>query len=412
MDAVAYTGLHLLLAFLAGLLLAGVWGLGRIRALERENARLAAKLAAEREKSEWLVGSKDELAQVFTALTSRSLQESSRTLVERTQELLSGLDRQLDGRLGAHKAELAGLVGPLRENLEKLERQVGELESKRQGAYGSLEEQLRALAEQQRALQQATTTLGQALKSSSARGQWGELQLKRVVELAGMTAHVDYAEQVSTAQGRPDLVVYLPGGGVLPVDAKASLAAYLEALEAEDEASRKVKLKEHARQLRARVRELASKAYWQAFETAPDFVVLFVPSEAALAAAFEADASLLDDALAQKVLPASPVTLLALLKSVAYGWQQRELSDNARQIARWGQLLIQRMDTLLNALNDVGKGLEKSTAAYNRAVGSYQKRLAPLLRRLRDDLGEAEGVEPEPLDLSLRTASNEMKPED
>jgi len=395
MDAVAYTGLHLLLAFLAGLLLAGVWGLGRVRALERENARLAAALAAEREKSEWLVGSKDELAQVFTALTSRSLQESSRTLVERTQELLSGLDRQLDGRLGAHKAELAGLVGPLRENLEKLERQVNELESKREGAYGSLEEQLRALAEQQRALQEATTTLGQALKSSSARGQWGELQLKRVVELAGMTAHVDYAEQVSTAQGRPDLVVYLPGGGVLPVDAKAPLAAYLEALEADTEAGRKAKLKEHARQLRARVRELASKAYWQAFETAPDFVVLFVPSEAALAAAFEADASLLDDALAQKVLPAGPVTLLAVLKAVAYGWRQQELSENARQIAAEGKLLVERLARFNASLADVGKSLEKSVAAYNRAVGSYRSRLEPLARRFSQRVGAEEEL-PEP----------------
>ncbi len=395
MNVAVYTGLHLLLAFLAGLLLAGAWGLWRVRTLEREDARLAAELAAERQKSEWLLGAKDELAQVFTALTSRSLNESNRTLVERTQELLSRLDKQLDGRLGTHKAELAGLVGPLRENLQKLERQVSELEAKREGAYGSLEEQLRALAEQQQSLQQAATTLGQALKSSSARGQWGELQLKRVVELAGMNEHVDFDVQLHTPAGRPDLVTHLPGGGEIIVDAKAPLTAYLEAVEAIDEPVRKAKLKEHARQLRARVRELASKGYWQAFDTTPDFVVIFVPSEAALAAALEADGSLLDDALAQKVLPASPVTLLALLKSVAYGWQQQELSENARQIATEGKLLVERLARFNASLADVGKSLEKSVAAYNRAVGSYQSRLAPLAQRFSERVGAKEEL-PEP----------------
>ncbi len=398
----AYGLVHLALAFLLGALLTGLLALWRLGALGRENARLAAELTAEREKTQWLLGAKDELAQTFSALTNRALAENTRTLVERTRELLGQLDGQLQGRLGAHKAELSGLVGPLRENLNRLENQVNELEKSRRGAYGGLLQQLRSLAKQQDELQRATTTLGEALKSSSARGRWGELQLRRVVELAGMTAHVDFEEQAQTAAGRPDMVVHLPGGGVLPVDAKAPLAAYLEALAAGSDAERRQKLGEHARQLRARVRELAAKGYWQAFANAPEFVVVFVPSEAALAAAFEADGKLFDDALALRVLPAGPVTLLALLKSAAYGWQQQELSENARRITDAVRVLVGRLDTLTGALADVGRGLEKSVSAYNRAVGSYQTRLSPALRRLRELLGEEDAAELDPLDHALR----------
>ncbi len=406
MEAV-YGPVHLALAFLLGALLTGSLALWRLGAQGRENARLAAELAAEREKAEWLLGAKDELAQTFSALTSRALAENTRTLVERTRELLGQLDGQLQGRLGAHKTELSGLVGPLRENLNRLENQVNELEKSRQGAYGGLLQQLRSLAKQQEELQRATTTLGEALKSSSTRGRWGELQLRRVVELAGMTAHVDFEEQAQTSAGRPDMVVHLPGGGVLPVDAKAPLAAYLEALAAGSDAERRQKLSEHARQLRARVRELAAKGYWRAFDNAPEFVVVFVPSEAALAAAFEADGKLFDDALAQRVLPAGPVTLLALLKSAAYGWQQQELSENARRITDAVRVLVGRLDTLTGALADVGRGLEKSVSAYNRAVGSYQTRFSPALRRLRDLLGEEDAAELEPLDHALRPPPGE-----
>ena len=414
----AYTALHLALTFLLGLALAGALAAGRgaawarrERALVRELERARAQLEAERAKNAWIEGAKGELADAFVALSHRNLEQSARSLAERSAELLGRLEDQLNGRLGTHKAELAGLVGPLREHLARLEAQVRALEEKREGAYGRLAEQLRALAEQQRTLQQATTTLGQALRSSSARGQWGELQLRRVVELAGMKAHVDFDVQVHTSAGRPDLVVRLPGGALLPVDAKAPLAAYLAALEAESDAERAARLAEHARALRARVKELAAKAYWNAFDPGPDLVVVFVPSEAALAAAFEADGRLLDDAIAQKVLPAGPVTLVALLKAVAYGWQQQALSENARRIADSGRVLIERLDTLTGALAEVGRGLEKSVNAYNRAVGSFQSRLAPALRRFRDHLGEDEGSEPSPLDLALRPPPNHEEPE-
>ncbi|WP_457637650.1 DNA recombination protein RmuC [Oceanithermus sp.] len=393
MDAAVFGQINPLLTFVLGGLLVGLVALWRFSRLSRENARLSAELASEREKTKWLLGTKDELAQVFSALASSTLEKSSRSLVERTQELLGRLDRQLAGQLGSHKAELAGLVEPLRENLNKLEKQVLELEQKRESAYGSLEEQLRELAWQQQELRQATTTLGTALKGSSARGLWGELQLKRIIELAGMTAHVDFEEQVHTAQGRPDLAVYLPGGGQLPVDAKAPLAAYLKAVEADDEAEKRRLLGEHARQVRARVRELAGKEYWRGFAEAPEFVVLFVPSEAALAAAFEADGKLLDDAMARRVLIAGPVTLLALLKAVAYGWQQRELSENARHLAEAGQELVERFERFSKSLAEVGAGLQKSLEAYNRTVGSYRSRLLPAARRFAERAGRELGEE-------------------
>lgn len=410
----AYTALHLVLAFLLGSALAGIlaaWRAGawarRERELTHQLARAQAELEAERAKSTWIEDAKGELADAFVALSQRSLERGARSLAERSAELLDRLQDQLGGRLSTHKAELDALVSPLREHLSHLEATVQRLEEKREGAYGRLAEQLRALAEQQRTLQQATTTLGQALRSSSARGQWGELQLRRVVELAGMAPHVDFDVQLHTPVGRPDLVVYLPGGALLPVDAKAPLAAYLAALEAKSDGERAARLAEHARALRARIKELAAKAYWQAFDPAVELVVVFVPSEAALAAAFEADGRLLDDALAMKVLPAGPVTLVALLKAVAYGWQQQALSENARRIAKSGRALIERLDTLTKALGDVGHGLEKSVTAYNRAVGSFQSRLSPALRRFRADLGAEEGPEPEPLDHALRPPPRE-----
>jgi len=413
----AYTALHLLLAFLLGLALAGAlaawrgaaWA-RRERSLLRELERARAELEAERAKNAWIEGAKGELADAFVALSHRNLEQSARALAERTAELLGRLENQLGGNLNTHKAQLEGLVAPLREHLTRLEAQVRALEEKREGAYGRLAEQLRSLAEQQRTLEQATTTLGQALRSSSARGQWGELQLRRVVELAGMAAHVDFDVQVHTPAGRPDLVVRLPGGAVLPVDAKAPLAAYLAALEAASDGERAARLNEHARALRARIKELAAKGYWKAFDPAPDLVVVFVPSEAALAAAFEADGTLLDDAVAQKVLPAGPVTLVALLKAVAFGWQQQALSDNARRVAEAAGVLVQRLDTLTGALADVGKGLEKSVAAYNRAVGSYQARLGPAARDLRELLGREDPEDPQPLERDLRVPPHEEGP--
>jgi len=392
-------GYFVWLALGVGLLL-GI-GLGYALAAERctplreRLARVEALWRAEREKNRWTEEAKDTLAQVFQLLTAKSLESAHQRLVEAARDLFGRLDQTLGGQLGKHRAELETLVTPLREALGRLEERIRELEREREGAYGALAEQLRLLMEEHGALKEAASALKAALKAEGTRGRWGELQLRRVVELAGMTEHVDFDSQVSTPRGRPDLVVHLPGGGVIPVDAKAPMSAFLEALEADDPRLRREKLREHARALRARIRELAEKAYWQAFERTPELVVVFVPSEAALQAAFEADPELFEDALEKRVLPASPVTLLALLRSVAQGWRELRLGEEARKIAEDARELISRLSTLNGHLGELGRKLSGSVEAYNRAVGSLERRLLPLANRINRSLGEGE-LEPPP----------------
>jgi len=377
-----------LLAAGAGFLLGVI--LGYLLAERRLGARLAraeAALAAEREKHRWTEEAKATLAEAFQALAAQNLEAAHRRLVEETQTLLSGLDRQLSGRLGSHQAELARLIQPVRESLDRLQSELARQEREREGAFQALAQHLKLLSAEQGELKAAATALKEALRSPSARGHWGELQLRRVVELAGMAPHVDFEIERNTSQGRPDLVVYLPGGGVIAVDAKAPMNAYLKALEAR-EPERTRLLAEHARALRARIRDLAGKAYWKAFAKSPELVVVFVPSEAALSAALAADGGLLEDALKHRVLPASPVTLLALLKSVAFGWREVRLGEEARRVAEEARSLVGRFATFTGHLSELGRRLSASVDAYNQAIGSYRRRLLPLAERLADRLGE------------------------
>jgi len=358
-------------------------------------ARLEAALRAEREKTEWTEEAKDTLAQAFQLLAAKNLEAANAELFKAAKTLFSDIDRELSSRLSHHTTEVKSLTEPLGDALRRLEAAFREIEREREGAYRALREQIEQLRQEQRALRETTAGLKAALKSERSRGQWGELQLRRVVELAGMASHVDFELQKTTEKGRPDLLVYLPEGGVIPVDAKAPMSAFLEALEAKDPALREKKLKEHARALQKRVEELAQKAYWKAFDPAPELVVAFVPSEAALQAALEADPDLLDRALAQNVLLASPVTLLALLKSVAYGWRQHALGQEARKVAEAARLVLKRLGPFQGHLGELGKKLEASVAAYNRAVASYHKRIQPLADRLAERLGEALPEPPE-----------------
>lgn len=258
------------------------------------------------------------------------------------------------------------------------------LESKREGAYKGLEEQLRQLSTTHDSLQKTTVSLTQALRSPTVRGRWGELQLRRVVEMAGMVKNVSYREQVSADNGRPDMITYLPNGGMLPLDAKVPLEAYLDAMESEDSNERKVKLTSHAKAMKDRVRELSRKQYWDQFEQSPDFVVMFVPNEACLGAAFELDPGLLDFAINQRVLITTPVTLLALLKAVAHGWQQHQITENSRKIAEQGKELYQRLTVLFEHLTDLRKNLNRTVGSFNRTVGSLESRLLPSARRFEE----------------------------
>jgi DNA recombination protein RmuC len=334
----------------------------------------------------WTRSAKEQFKDAFKALATDELEAKSRQLKD------------------AARDELGGVVAPLKEELSKLDRQVRDLEAKREGAYSSLGTQLEGLHKLQDALRQQTTTLAQALKSPTVRGRWGEFHLRRLVELSGMERHVDFSEQEATeSRSRPDMVIRLPERGIVPVDSKVPLDAFLKAMEAESEEARKAYLVEHAQAMRARVRELAQRAYWDQFETTPEVVVMFVPVEASLSAAFQADRDLFEFAFQNKVLVTSPIALFALLKAVAFGWQQQQVAQNAEEIAAQGKTFYERAMVFVNHLAGVGKALEGSVKKYNEAVASLDGRLLPSARRLRDlGIGSADVDPPAPVDLQPR----------
>jgi len=344
--------------------------------LQRENE----KLKIERAQLQKL----REMREAFEALAGQTLQSNSGEFLKHAREQLAGMLGQLRGDWRTQKAELRNLVDPLKENLTSMDGYVRELERKREGAYQRLQEQLQNLATTHSELQTTTINLSQALKSPTVRGRWGEMQLRRVVEMAGMVKHVTYDEQVTTDGGRPDMIAYLPNGGVLPVDSKVPLAAYLDAMEAKDEETRRTKLGKHAKAMQDRIQELSQKKYWEQFDNTPDFVVMFVPNEACLGAAFEINPSLLEYGIEKHVLISTPVTLLALLRAVAYGWQQQQITENARQIAEQGRELYRRLETFIGHMAELRKDLNKTVDGYNKAVGSLERRLLPAARRFEE----------------------------
>lgn len=334
--------------------------------LRIEIAELNKEREADTEKLGWLNDAQQQMRETFEALAGRTLQSNSEEFLKRSDQKLSSV------------------IIPLKENLASLDKQVRSLESKREGAYKGLEEQLRQLSTTHESLQKTTVSLTQALRSPTVRGRWGELQLRRVVEMAGMVKNVSFTEQVNIDNGRPDMISHLPNGGILPLDAKVPLEAYLDAMETDDDNIRKIKLSSHAKAMKGRVRELSQKQYWDQFEQAPDFVVMFVPNEACLGAAFEFDPSLLDFAIQHRVLIATPVTLIALLKAVAYGWQQYQITENSRKIAEQGKELYQRLSILFSHFTDLQKNLNRTVESYNKVIGSFESRLLPSARRFEE----------------------------
>ncbi|MFW5855262.1 MAG: DNA recombination protein RmuC [Thermodesulfobacteriota bacterium] len=356
-----------------------------IEALRIERAGIQAARTADAEKLQWAETARDQMRDAFEVLAHRILKSNSEAFLNRAGENTRSLLNQFKGDWNLQKAEIRQLVDPVKENLTVLDSHLRELEQKREGAYEGLRTQLNQLSRTQAELQTATVTLTQALKSSTIRGRWGEIQLRRVVEMAGMVKHVDFSEQVQGGDtGRPDMVVHLPHGGKLPVDSKAPLEAYLEAAGSEDEGFRSRRLADHAKALQGRVRELSQKKYWSQFEEAPDFVVMFIPNEACLSAAFEKDPGILEYAVDQRVLVTTPVTLIALLRSVAWGWQQHRMTENARRIAEEGKELFRRMETFIGHLGDLGIHLNRTLDGFNRSVGSLERRLVPAMRRFQE----------------------------
>lgn len=324
----------------------------------------------------------------FGALSAEALRANNATFLEQAQLLLGELQAKGGGDLELKRQAVEQLVDPIRRGLEQVDQKLAALDQSRAASQGALEAMLRGMGEAQQSLTAGTQQLVNALRSPTGRGQWGEMQLRRVVELAGMAEHADFVlqETVNGDDGshRPDLVVRLPGEKVVVVDAKAPLSAYLDAINATEDARREELLDHHARQVRAHVEHLAQKDYANQFEAAPDFVILFLPGEAFFAAACQRDPSLLDDAVAKGVIPASPTTLITLLKAVHFGWQQERINRNAEEIRDLGLELHDRMSLLTEHLVRMRRSLENTVRSYNEAMGSLERRVLPAARRFRE----------------------------
>jgi len=368
------------------------------RAVDVRAAALEKEREAAEEKLRWVGTAEEKLREVFQALASQSLQNNTGEFLKHAREQMGRLLTEVRGDWGAHKLELRNLVEPLGKTMQGLDQQVQQMEQKREGAYHGLQEQLRQLGQTHQQLQSAAVGLVQALRAPSVRGRWGELQLRRVVEMAGMVAHVDFEEQAITDGGRPDMIIHLPTEGILPVDSKTPMQAYLDALESSGVERREEKLKEHAQVIRGRIRELSQKRYWEQFDRAPEFVVMFIPNDSCLSAAFEKDADILEFSIQQRVLPTTPVTLLALLKTVAYGWQQQMVTENAQKIAEQGRELHDRLAKFVDHLHRTGNGLDSAVKAYNDAIGSLESRLIPSARRFKE-MGAATTDIPTPINI-------------
>jgi len=380
-------------ALLAGLLLGALlgWLVSRRRIREMAQSaeilqtRIKAQDALQHERDAAFEQASSRMTLAFSDLANKSLKANSENFLRMAEQNLGTQHEKAKRELSERELAVENLVKPIRETLERSGKQIAELEKSRSEAYGSIKAQLIAMQESQQSLRQETHNLVKALRRPEVRGRWGEITLRRLVELAGMVDHCDFQEQVhTTADGkiiRPDMIVNMPGERTLVVDVKTPLDAYLEAIEATDDEKRKTSLKRHARNVGEHIRKLAGKSYWEQFSKSPEFVILFIPGDQFLSAALNEDPNLIETALAQQIILATPTSFVALLKTVAYGWRQMALAENAEEIRRLAEDLYGRLTAFVGHLNKLGRQLHSSVESYNRAVGSLERKVLPGARK-------------------------------
>jgi len=388
-----------------GALAALLWRARREQSLRIDYELLRARLKTEEsvsaEREQALTRAREQLQGVFGELARDSLQSNSEVFLQLARERLSRQQQDAAQALKERETAIESLVQPIRDALAKTEAQITAIERDRIDAFATIKTQMEVLASGQNLLSRETRNLVTALRRPDVRGQWGEITLRRLVELSGMTEHVDFTEQPQHATEfgviRPDMIVHMPEQRDIIVDVKTPLEAYLAAVEAQDEEARGAQLRRHAQIVGARVRELSSKQYWSQFERSPDFVVLFLPGDQFLSAALQENPGLLDDSLRQNVMLATPTSLVALLKAVSYGWKQTLLADNAAEIRRLGEDLYKRLSVFGEHLGKLGKSLGNSVESFNKAVGSLEQQVLPAARRF-PELGMRVNREIDPLE--------------
>jgi DNA recombination protein RmuC len=355
------------------------------------------------------------LREAFASLSADALAKNNEAFLNLAKEKFNTLTAEATGSLEQRKTQIEGLLKPMREMLNQYQSRLAEIEKSRVESYSMLREQLGTLAETQRTLNLQTTQLVSALRRPQTRGQWGEITLRRLVELAGMSARCDFIEQgdVTTEDGRqrPDMVVNLPADRQIVIDCKAALDAFLDAAAAPDEDNRRVCLVRHAKQVRARAVELSAKSYWSQFKLSPEYVVMFLPGEAFLYAAVEQDGSLIEDCLKNRVIVATPTTLIALLKAIEFGWRQEQMAENAEEIRKHGKDLYDRIAILAAHFQRLGSSIENSVECYNDLLGSLESRVVVTARKI-SELGarsDKEIPDLEPVDRQTRELSSALK---
>ena len=397
-------------ALVTGLILGGLVTWLFVRARQRRlqdtvatlSGRIKDQDALQAERDAAFEAASSRLATAFSELSNQSLKSNSEHFLRLAEQNLGAQHERAKRELGDREQAVENLVKPIKDALNQSQAQIAALEKSRSEAYGGIKSQLEAMQSSQQSLTQETQNLVNALRRPEVRGRWGEITLRRLVELAGMVEHCDFQEQVHSSNDektvRPDMIVRMPDHRELVVDVKTPLDAYLEAIEAKDDAQHKLALERHARNVRAHIRKLAAKTYWEQFSKSPEFVILFIPGDQFLSAALNEDPDLIEYALSEQIILATPTSFVALLKAVAFGWRQMSLADNAEEIRRLAKDLYGRLAVFVGHMNKVGKQLASSVENYNRAVGSLERKVLPGARKFVE-LGirpkkEIEQVEP------------------